>query len=66
MAGTVTESVVDAKDAAVEARMESKVEKAVADLKTHISERLTAQTRWIVGWVTVVGGIVIAVALRGF
>ena len=64
MAATVTESLVDAKDAAVEARLESKVEKAVSDLKTHISEKLTAQTRCIVGWVTVIGGTVIAVVLR--
>ena len=41
------------------------MEKAVSDRKTHISEKLTAQARWIVGWVTVVGGIVIAVVLRG-
>ena len=57
----MTGSLVDAKDAALEGRME----KAVADLRTQISERLTAQTRWIVGWVTVVGGIVIALVLRG-
>lgn len=42
---TVTESLVDAKDAAVEARLDSKIERAVADLKTHISEKLTSHTR---------------------
>lgn len=57
MAATVTESLV-------EARLESKVEKAVSDLKAHISEKLAAQTRWTVGWVAVIGGIVIAVVLR--
>ncbi len=54
---TVTESLVDAKDEAVEARMVSKIAEAVADLRRDIH----SQTLWIVGWVTVVGGVVIAV-----
>ena len=51
---TVTESLVDAKD---EARMVSRIAQAVADLRKDIH----SQTLWIVGWVTVVGGAIIAV-----
>ena len=40
------------------------MEKPVSDLRAYISEKLTARTRWIVGWVTAIGGIVIAVVLR--
>ena len=54
---TVTESLVDAKDEAVEARMVSRIAQAVADLRKDIH----SQTLWIVGWVTVVGGAIIAV-----
>ncbi len=53
----VTESLVDAKDEAVEARMVSRIAQAVADLRKDIH----SQTLWIVGWVTVVGGAIIAV-----
>jgi len=48
---------VDAKDEAVEARMVSRIAQAVADLRKDIH----SQTLWIVGWVTVVGGAIIAV-----
>ncbi|MDE0377315.1 MAG: hypothetical protein OXK16_15335 [bacterium] len=54
---TVTESLVDTKDEAVEARMVSRIAQAVADLRKDIH----SQTLWIVGWVTVVGGAIIAV-----
>jgi len=54
---TVTEGLVDAKDEAVEARMVSRIAQAVADLRKDIH----SQTLWIVGWVTVVGGAIIAV-----
>ncbi len=54
---TVTESLVDANDEAVEARMVSRIAHAVADLRKDIH----SQTLWIVGWVTVVGGAIIAV-----
>ena len=53
----VTESLVDAKDQAVEARRVSKIAETVADLRKDIH----SQTLWIVGWVTVVGGAIIAV-----
>lgn len=53
----VTESLVDAKDQAVEARMVSKIAETVAELRKDIH----SQTLWIVGWVTVVGGAIIAV-----
>ena len=53
----VTESLVDTKDEAVEARMVSRIAQAVADLRKDIH----SQTLWIVGWVTVVGGAIIAV-----
>ena len=53
----VTASLVDAKDDAVEARMESRIAQAVADLRNDIH----SQTLWIVGWIMVVGGVVIAV-----
>lgn len=57
---TVTESLVDAKDAAVEARLESKIERAVASLERRINQH----TLWVVGWVTVVGGLIITVVLN--
>ena len=64
---TVSESLVDAKDAAVEARLESKLERAVAALERRFSEmerRINQHTLWVVGWVTVVGGLIITVVLN--
>ena len=57
---TVTESLVDAKDAALEARLESKIERTVAALERRINQH----TLWVVGWVTVVGGLIITVVLN--
>ena len=53
---TVAE-LMDAKDEAVEARLETKIAQAVADVRRDIQ----GQTLWIVGWVTVVGATTIAV-----
>ena len=64
---TVSESLVDAKDAAVEARLESKIERAVAALERRFGEmerRINQHTLWVVGWVTVVGGLIITVVLN--
>jgi hypothetical protein len=64
---TVTESLVDAKDAAVEARLESKIERAVAALERRFGEmehRINQHTIWVVGWVTLVGGLIITVVLN--
>ena len=64
---TVTESLVDAKDAAVEARLESKIERAVAALERRFGEmerRINQHTLWVVGWVTLVGGLIITVVLN--
>ena len=64
---TVTESLVDAKDAAVEARLESKIERAVAALERRFGEmerRINQHTLWVVGWVTFVGGLIITVVLN--
>ncbi len=57
---TVSESLVDAKDATVEARLESKIERAVAALERRINQH----TLWVVGWVTLVGGLIITVVLN--
>ena len=57
---TVSASLVDAKDAAVEARLESKIERAVAALE----QRINQHTLWVVGWVTLVGGLIITVVLN--
>lgn len=64
---TVSESLVDAKDAAVEARLESKLERAVAALERRFGEmerRINQHTLWVVGWVTLVGGLIITVVLN--
>lgn len=64
---TVSESLVDAKDAAVEARLESKIERAVAALERRFGEmerRINQHTLWVVGWVTLVGGLIITVVLN--
>ena len=64
---TVSESLVDAKDAALEARLESKIERAVAALERRFGEmerRINQHTLWVVGWVTVVGGLIITVVLN--
>lgn len=64
---TVSESLVDAKDAAVEARLESKIERAVAALERRFSEmerRINQHTLWVVGWVTLIGGLIITVMLN--
>lgn len=61
---TVTESLVDAKDEAVKGTLRSEVSHAVAELRKELAEfrkDLHSQTLWIVGWVTLVGGAIIAV-----
>lgn len=60
----VTESLVGAKDAAVAERPESRIERAVADLNTHISEQLTLRPAGSSGGSPWVGGIDIAVVSR--
>ena len=64
---TVTESLVDAKDAAVVARLESKIERAVAALERRfgaMERRINQHTLWVVGWVTLIGGLIITVVLN--
>lgn len=57
MSAAVTEALVDAKDEAAKGELRSEFAQAVADLRKDIH----GQTLWIVGWVTVVGGLIIAV-----
>jgi len=64
---TVSESLVNAKDAAVEARLESKIERAVAALERRFGEmerRINQHTLWVISWVTLVGGLIITVVLN--
>lgn len=51
---TVTESLVDAKDDAVKGELRSEFAQAVASLR----KDMLRMTQWIIGWVTVVGGVV--------
>ena len=58
---------MDAKDAALEARLESRIERAVAALERRFSEmerRINQHTLWVVGWVTLIGGLIITVMLN--
>ncbi|MDE0369248.1 MAG: hypothetical protein OXI84_03815 [bacterium] len=57
MADPVSESLVDAKSEAVKGELRSEVARAVADLR----KDMLRMTQWVIGWVTVVGGVVIAV-----
>ncbi|MXY78088.1 MAG: hypothetical protein F4Y40_13615 [Acidimicrobiia bacterium] len=57
MAAPVSESLVDAKNEAVKGELRSEFARAVADLRNH----MLRTTQWVTGWVTVVGGVVIAV-----
>ena len=57
MAAPVSESLVDAKNEAVKGELRSEFARAVADLR----KDMLRMTQWVIGWVTVVGGVVIAV-----
>ncbi len=57
MAAPVSESLVDAKNEAVKGELRSEFARAVADLR----KDMLRMTQWVIGWVTVVGGVIIAV-----
>ena len=57
MAAPVSESLVDAKNEAVKGELRSEFAQAVADLR----KDMLRMTQWVIGWVTVVGGVIIAV-----
>ena len=57
MAAPVSESPVDAKDEVVKGESRSEFARAVADPR----KDMLRMTQWVIGWVTVVGGVVIAV-----
>ena len=57
MAAPVSESLVDAKEEAVKGELRSEFARVVADLR----KDMLRMTQWVTGWVTVVGGVIIAV-----
>lgn len=57
MAAPVSESLVDAKNEAVKGELRSECARAVADLR----KDMLRMRRWVIGWVTVVGGVIIGV-----
>lgn len=50
----VTERQLDAKIAELRAHIESRVDVKIAELRTCIEKGLNDQTRWVIGWMTVV------------